>query len=334
MFRCKFYILILFRCFSLSADQIMIHKIMLSHKIVSLAIGLFLILTIQTTSLLAQNKCPSFFNSQKTMDPHFYLPTEVAHKEFEELHDKAADTLNLMPHSYKRVMELHPNLNAIEIYNMITLKVNFMAEKLKHMSLSIPKDSPKKAFKNIFYKAYQNLHTKSEEAHYVRSYLTDNFSHQELNKRDKDKFNFSNERLNHYLRSSLYTYKGYLAEYMTAFYVPKVKSSGLLVEDIITPEMKLILNRSFKKKEWEHMLSLEIDVVYNNGYSWGEVKNSFTPYNDGKFSSILKRAKEIKKMLTVFKKYGFNIDFHFFFYNGGVYQSQKSKLESIGMFVE
>ena len=110
----------------------------------------------------------------------------------------------------------------------------------------------------------------------------------------------------------------------------------------------LLLKNGFSHKNLNKLKSFELDVVFNNGYSWGEVKNYAKTFTrDTQFlvnkknkeqeppiEKLIFKAKLISKALKILRKHGYDIKMHYFFYNNGISKRLRHELESLDIIVE
>ena len=143
--------------------------------------------------------------------------------------------------------------------------------------------------------------------------------------------------------------RGYLTELVTSLHVPNVVGQGIHVEKLLSNHMISVLyEKGMTKEEIDKLKSFEIDVVFNNGHSWGEVKNyAFTfkenmPFKTSKKNrgqkspteKLLFKAELISKALKILNENNYNIRMHFYFYNNGVSRSFQDQLRKLNFIVE
>lgn len=143
--------------------------------------------------------------------------------------------------------------------------------------------------------------------------------------------------------------RGYLTELVTSLHVPNVVGQGLHIDKLLSSHMIAILyKKGMTKEEIDKLKSFEIDVVFNNGHSWGEVKNyAFTfsenmPFKTSKktrgqkspIEKLLFKAELISKALKILNENNYNIKMHFYFYNNGVSKEFQNQLRQLNFIVE
>lgn len=143
--------------------------------------------------------------------------------------------------------------------------------------------------------------------------------------------------------------RGYLTELVTSLHVPNVVGQGIHVEKLVSSHMISVLHeKGMTKEEIDKLKSFEIDVVFNNGHSWGEVKNyAFTfrenmPFKTSKKTrgqkspteKLLFKAELISKALKILNENNYNIKMHFYFYNNGVSRDFQDQLRDLNFIVE
>lgn len=150
-------------------------------------------------------------------------------------------------------------------------------------------------------------------------------------------------KLAHLTRST----RGFITELVTSLHLPNVISQGIHVNKLLSKHMiQILVENGVTEKELEKFKSFEIDVVFNQGHSWGEVKNfaytldaHFQPKNSSYKQTpiserLLFRAELIAKMLKILNKNNYNINMHYYFYNSGVSRSLQSQLRDLDIIVE
>ena len=143
--------------------------------------------------------------------------------------------------------------------------------------------------------------------------------------------------------------RGYITELITSLEVPNLTGHSIHIKEILTPKMDtLLLKNGFSHKNLNKLKSFELDVVFNNGYSWGEVKNYAKTFTrDTQFlvnkknkeqeppiEKLIFKAKLISKALKILRKHGYDIKMHYFFYNNGISKRLRHELESLDIIVE
>lgn len=130
---------------------------------------------------------------------------------------------------------------------------------------------------------------------------------------------------------------GAISELVVAFNVKQYIGSNLLIKDIVnTRQVRNILTaEGIPKDIINRFFSLEMDVIFNSGSGWGEVKNFSKIQSTGSnnIRLIVKKARFILDLVRILNEYGYSIQYHLYVIQGGISYDQKKRLINAGIRV-
>lgn len=315
----------------------------------------FVLLSLITIpSQSATRACLPIFSVQTV---HAYTAKQSEYNPFSYYLNEVIRIEALMPESYHTLAPKNePHRYDSVVYKLAEIRKQ-QHQQIQELHNEFKRKYPKHALNQAFENTLKSIEFYEYDLmNFLNSKTTKkaaNNEHYEYSKKQKNSHGHIEYEFRPYLNRKLTflsrSTRGYITELVTSLHMPKVVGQGIHVEKLLSKHMiSVLLKNGVTKEELEKFQSFEIDVVFNNGHSWGEVKNyAFTFRENMPFRTnnknkrqghpaekLLFKAELISKMLKILNQNNYNIQMHFFFYNNGVSQAYKEQLKQLDIIVE
>lgn len=254
---------------------------------------LFLLLLFYSSTSLA---------TRATLNP----PPSVAHREChhllhrkqgsDQLHEKIDQIYSKMPDTLRAMIHHNPDWSVFDFYAYVVHQTEAQHQALVQLMEELPSDVYKKAVKSALKEIKVHRFEKDEmwELH------------------SKPRFNFSIRRTNSHLAQYserifdrvsgiIARSRGFLGELKAAFQAPGLTTTNKSVGRLISESERKTLSRFLKRADFERVIGYEIDIVFQHGQGWAEVKNRIS-YRETELDELYSKLTLIREAMYVLNR--------------------------------
>lgn len=209
------------------------------------------------------------FQSAVAHECEWYVDRSSAPTAKSKKQDDPADTIyRILPHTLREQILAHPEWSVLEHFTHIVYLVEQQRSYLQELLFALESEEHIQVVKMVL----------------DQLILTEADRKEILNLKRLPPFPFSVRRTGSpfanysedlFLRISgiIARSRGPLGELKAALQVPYLSASNLHIEEMLGPDELTYLKDLLQEHEFQRFLKFEIDVIYDHGRTWGEVKN-------------------------------------------------------------